>query len=369
MAIRSDVVGSLLRPHYLKEARRRRESGELNDAEFKKIEDRAVDEAVALQSGLGLDVITDGELRRYAFFGHLIDAVEGFDKLGGWAIPFRNEAGEKLVLQRPVVVTKLRRKRPLCAEEFTYLRAKSDRPGKVTMISAQQAAAYYDPEKSAGAYLSIDAYLADIVDVMKDEVEELERLGCRYIQIDSPQYAALLDPEIRAGYLQRGNDPDRLIDLAVEMDNAVIGKHPGIVFGLHLCRGNNQSRFYASGDYAPITRVFRNSCFDRFLLEFDDERSGGFEPLAAVPEDRTVVLGLVSTKHPKLEQKDELKRRIEAAERFVPRERLAVSPQCGFASTIEGNEITEKDQELKLRLVAELAREVWGEMNSGAHAA
>jgi 5-methyltetrahydropteroyltriglutamate--homocysteine methyltransferase len=369
MTYRSDVVGSLLRPQYLKEARQQHDAGTLGDAAFKKIEDRAVDEAVALQTRVGLDVVTDGELRRYAFFGHLIDAVEGFDKLGGWAIPFRNEAGEKLVMQRPVVVSKLRRKRPLCAEEFTYLRARTERAAKVTMISAQQAAAYYDPEKSAGAYSSIDAYLGDIVDIMKDEVAELIRLGCRYIQIDSPQYAALLDPDIRDGYRKRRNDPDRLIDLAVEMDNAVIGRHPGIVFGLHLCRGNNQSRFYASGDYGPIARVFRNSRFDRFLLEYDDERAGGFEPLAAVPEDRTVVLGLVSTKHPQLEQKDELKRRIDAAARFVPRERLAVSPQCGFASTLEGNEITEKDQELKLRLVTELAREVWKETNSGAHAA
>jgi len=285
--------------------------------------------------------------------------VEGFDKLGGWAIPFRNEAGEKLVLQRPVVTSKLRRKRPMCAEEFTYLRARTDRPAKVTMISAQQAAAYYDPEKSSGAYPSIDAYLADIVDIMKDEVAELIRLGCRYIQIDAPQYAALLDPEIRAGYQERGNDPDRLIDLAVEMDNAVIGNHAGIVFGLHLCRGNNQSRFYASGDYGPIARIFRQTRFDRFLLEFDDDRSGGFEPLAAVPDDRTVVLGLVSSKHPRLEDKQDLMHRIDAASRFVARDRLAVSPQCGFASTLEGNEISEQDQEAKLRLVAELAREAW----------
>ena len=364
----SDVVGSLLRPAYLKDARKRRESGELTDAEFKRIEDRAVDEAVALQTRVGLDVVTDGEFRRYAFFGHLIDAVEGFDKLGGWAIPFRNEAGEKIVQKRPVVVSKLRRKRPLCAEEFTYLRARTDRPAKVTMISAQQAAAYYEPEKSAGAYATIDAYLSDVVDIMKDEVAELIRLGCRYIQIDSPQYAALLDPDIREGYRKRGNDPDRLIDLAVEMDNAVIGDHPGIVFGLHLCRGNNQSRFYASGDYGPIARIFRQTRFHRFLLEFDDERSGGFEPLATVPEDRTVVLGLVSTKRPQLEDKQELKRRVEAASKFVSRDRLAVSPQCGFASTMEGNEVTEKDQEAKLRLVTELAREVWGETGSGAHA-
>jgi len=359
MTYRSDVVGSLLRPQYLKDARKQHDTGDLDDAAFKKIEDRAVDEAVALQTRAGLDVLSDGEMRRYSFYGHLIDAVEGFDKLGGWAVPFRNEAGEKLVLQRPVVTSKLRRKRPMCAEEFTYLRARTDRPAKVTMISAQQAAAYYDPEKSSGAYPSIDAYLADIVDIMKDEVAELIRLGCRYIQIDAPQYAALLDPEIRAGYQERGNDPDRLIDLAVEMDNAVIGNHAGIVFGLHLCRGNNQSRFYASGDYGPIARIFRQTRFDRFLLEFDDDRSGGFEPLAAVPDDRTVVLGLVSSKHPRLEDKQDLMHRIDAASRFVARDRLAVSPQCGFASTLEGNEISEQDQEAKLRLVAELAREAW----------
>jgi len=368
MNYRSDVVGSLLRPPYLKEARRRCEAGELAQAEFKKIEDRAVDEAIALQESAGLDVITDGELRRYAFFGHLIESVEGFDKLGGWAIPFRNEAGDRLVQKRPVVVSRLRRLRPLCAEEYTYLRARTTRPGKVTIVSAQQAAAYFDPQKSAAAYTSIDAYLADIVDILKDEVTELIRLGCRYIQVDAPQYAALLDPEIREGYRQRGSDPDRLIDLAVEMDNAVICGHPGIVFGLHLCRGNNQSRFYASGDYGPIARIFRQTKFERFLLEYDDERSGGFEPLAGVPDDRTVVLGLVSTKRPTLEDKRELVRRIDAAAQFVPRSRLAVSPQCGFASTIEGNEVTAADQEAKLRLVAEVAREVWAVSESTVRA-
>jgi len=254
----------------------------------------------------------------------------------------------------------LRRKRPLCAEEFTYLRARTKHAAKTTIISAQQAAAYYDNKKSAGAYSSIDGYLADLVDILRDEVAELIRLGCTYIQVDSPQYAALLDPELREGYRQRGNDPDRLLDLSIELDNAVIGEHPGITFGLHLCRGNNQSRFYASGDYGPITRVFRNTKFQRFLLEYDDERSGGFEPLRQVPEDRTVVLGLISSKKPRLESKDELKRRIEAASVCIPLERLALSPQCGFASTIEGNLVTMADQEAKLRLLAETAQEVWG---------
>src|SRR4030095_5839830 len=202
----SDVVGSLLRPEYLKDARARHEVGGLPDAEFKRIEDRAVDEALALQERAGVAVVTDGEMRRYAFYGHLIDAVEGFDRYGGWAIPFRNERGEELVLQRPVVVSRLRRQRHMCAEEFTYVRARPSRPAKTTLISAQQAAAYYDREKSKSAYATGDAYLADLVDLLRGEVEELIRLGCTYIQIDSPQYTALLDPELREGYRRRGND-------------------------------------------------------------------------------------------------------------------------------------------------------------------
>ena len=356
---RTDVVGSLLRPPELKAARARWERGELSASALKQVEDQAVDDAVAMQEAAGLDVVTDGELRRYAFFGHLIDALEGFDKFGGWAIPFHNERGERLVLKRPVVVEKLRWRRSMCTEELVYLRARTDRLIKVTLISSQQAAAYYDPEKSTGAYPTRDAYLADIVDLTRREVEELVRLGCTYIQIDAPQYAALLDPELRDGYRQRGSDPDRLIDACIEMDNAVIGRHPGVTFGLHICRGNNQSMFYASGGYEPIARVFQRSHFQRFLLEYDDQRSGGFEPLRAVPGDRTVVLGLVTTKSPRLEAVDELRGRIAEAARFVPLERLALSPQCGFASTLEGNRITAAEQEAKLRRVVETVNSVW----------
>jgi 5-methyltetrahydropteroyltriglutamate--homocysteine methyltransferase len=356
----SDVVGSLLRPAYLKEARERFDSGQLDHAAFKKIEDQAVDEAIALQKRAGLDVITDGEMRRYAFYGHLIDAVEGYDKLGGWAIPFRNEAGEQIVQPRPVVVSRLRPKRHLCAEEFTYLRARTSLPAKTTLISAQQAAAYYDSKRSSAAYPTVDSYLADLVDILRAEVLELVRLGCTYIQVDSPQYTALLDSEIREGYRARGNDPDRLLDLSIEMDNAMISGFTDVTFGLHLCRGNNQSKFYAQGDYGPITRVFTNTRFHRFLLEYDDRRSGGFEPLRHVPEDRVVVLGLVSTKHAALESAESLKARINEASEIIPRERLALSPQCGFASTLEGNLLTEADEEAKLKLVAATAHEVWG---------
>lgn len=357
---RSDVIGSLLRPEYLKEARQKRASGELTHAEFKKIEDRSVDEAIDIQLKAGLEVITDGEMRRYAFFGHLIDAVEGYDKFGGWAIPFHDDEGKEIVFKRPVVVSKLKRVRPMCEEEFVYLRAKTKHPAKVTIVSAQQAAAYYNAETSKDAYPNIEAYLADLVDILKTEVDELVRLGCDYIQIDAPQYAALIDPAIREGYRQRGNDPDKLLDRCIELDNAVIGNHPNVNFGIHLCRGNNQSKYYASGGYDPITSVFSRTKFNTFLLEYDDERSGGFEPLKSVPEDRAVVLGLVTSKKPKLESKDELKQRIKEATKYIPLERLALSTQCGFASTEEGNLLTTDDQDAKLKLVVETAKEVWG---------
>jgi 5-methyltetrahydropteroyltriglutamate--homocysteine methyltransferase len=230
---------------------------------------------------------------------------------------------------------------------------------KVTILSAQQSAAYYDKDKSGAAYPTIDAYLADVVNILREEVEELIRLGCTYIQVDAPQYAGLLDPAIREGYRQRGNDPDRLLERCIELDNTVIGDHPGITFGLHICRGNNQSKFYASGDYAPIAAVFRRTKFQRFLLEFDDARSGGFEPLRHVPDDRTVVLGLVTTKTAGLESRELLERRIREATSFIPMERLALSPQCGFASTMEGNLLSQADQEAKLRRIAETAREMW----------
>ncbi|HEY1354549.1 MAG TPA: cobalamin-independent methionine synthase II family protein [Ktedonobacteraceae bacterium] len=360
MTYHSEVVGSLLRPTYLAEARKACEEGRLSAVDFKAREDRAVDEAIALQEAAGLEVLTDGEQRRYAFYGHLVEALDGFDKLGGWAIPFRDETGAQLVLKRPVVVEKLKWRRSMCAEEWVYLRSHTSTPGKVTMISAQQAAAYYDPQKSKGAYASQAAYLADVVDFSRHEVEELIRLGCSYIQIDAPQYAALLDPQMREGYRQRGNDPDRLIDLCIEMDNAIIDGHPGVTFGMHICRGNNQSKFYAAGDYEPIARIFSQTHFQRFLLEYDDERSGGFEPLRHVPEDRVVVLGLVTTKKPHLENREELLGRIQEASRSIPLARLALSPQCGFASTMEGNHLSAQDQRQKLELVASVAREVWG---------
>ncbi|MBI3964799.1 MAG: cobalamin-independent methionine synthase II family protein, partial [Chloroflexi bacterium] len=305
----------------------------------------------------------DGEQRRYAFFGHLVEALEGFDREGGWAIPFHDDEGNELVFKRPVVVDKLRWRRSMCAEEYTYLRARTTTSAKVALVSTQQAAAYYDPQRSAGAYPTRDSYLADLVDFTRREIAELARLGCRYIQIDAPQYAALLDPKMRQGYQERGSDIDEMIDRTIELDNAVIEgfDRQGITFGLHICRGNNQSMFYASGGYDPIAeRVFRKTRFQRYLLEYDDARSGTFEPLRFVPDDRIVVLGLVTTKQPHLETRAELEYRIAEAAKIVPLERLALSPQCGFASTWEGNRIPPTIQRQKLEVVAETARAVWG---------
>jgi len=243
------------------------------------------------------------------------------------------------------------------------MRAKTALPIKATMPNVQQCASWYDVNKSKDAYSNVEAYLSDLVDLMREDVAELVRLGCRYIQFDAPQYAALLDPGLREGYRQRGMDPDDILDLAIERDNYIISgfADSGVLFALHICRGNARSKFYASGGYDPIAdKLFRNLHHQRILLEYDDARSGTFEPLRQMPEEKTVVLGLVSTKKPALETKNDLKERIQEATRYIPLDRLALSPQCGFASAFEGNLISPADQEAKLRLVVETAGEVWG---------
>lgn len=359
--LRADVVGSLLRPDVLNHARDELDQGILHPAAFKRIEDEAVDGAIQLQEALGLDVITDGELRRYAFYGHFVEAMEGFDAEGGWGVRFRDDSGDELLLRRPVVVEPLRWRRSMCSEEWTYLRARATRLGKVTIISAMQAAAYYEPERSAGAYATREAYLADVVALLRREIDELARLGCTYVQLDGPSYGSLVDERMRQGFRDRGADPDSLLDEAIELDNAVIAGYPDITFALHICRGNNQSHYYASGGYEPIARVLERTNFQRFMLEYDTDRSGGFEPLRHLPDDRVAVLGLITTKTPALETSGDVKARLTEASTYVPLERLALSTQCGFASTMEGNRVSLEDQRRKLALVVQVVREVWGQ--------
>ena len=362
--LRTEGIGSLLRPPELLDARRRHAAGTCAHAELKRIEDRAVSDAIRLQEDVGIGVVSDGELRRRGWMSHFFESVEGFEHGAGPGLPWRGVDGELPPElrggMRPVVVGRLRSRHSACAEEWTYLRGHTERPAKVTLVSAEMAAAMYEPERSSGAYPTREEYFADVVELLRREVAEVVRLGCTYVQLDAPQYGALLDPGTREVFRARGADPDAMIDAGIAMDNAIIAGFPGVTFALHVCRGNNQSRYYAEGDYHPLARLFERSDFDRLLLEYDDARSGGFEPLAAVPADRTVVLGLVTTKRPGLESPDELARRIEEASRYVPLERLALSPQCGFASMMEGNAISVDDQRRKLELVVSVARSVWG---------
>jgi methionine synthase II (cobalamin-independent) len=369
ITVHTDVVGSLLRPPELLRAREDLAAGRITQAEFKRIEDAAVDQAIALQEEAGLDVITDGEMRRLSFQSQLPEAVAGF---GDWDIDaflwgdWKGVAGvvEDQSTPRPMqlgVTSKLRRKRHLSAEEFTYLRRRTTRIPKVTLTSPSLWANFWSAERSRDAYPTLDAFLADVVDIMRDEVAELARLGATYIQIDAPHYPLLLDPATRAFYEGQGWSLERWLSHGIAMDNALMDGFTGITFGFHLCRGNQHSRWLVEGGYDLIARpIFQGIKAQRLMLEYDDERSGTFEPLRELPDDKMAILGLVTTKSARPETPAELTARIEDASRFVPLERLGISPQCGFATSIGGNAISAEDQQRKLRVICETARMMWG---------
>ncbi len=283
---RSDVVGSLLRPPGLIEARERSSRGEISDAAFKRIEDAAVDDAVLLQASAGLDVITDGEMRRLSFQSQLTESVDGFSE---WDIDaflwgtWRSEELGDVEIERPpiAVVDTLRRKRFLSAEEFTYTRGRTDRIVKVTLPSPSLFANFWDPDRSTDAYDSAESFLGDVAEILREEVEELVRLGATYIQLDAPQYPLLIDPTYREFYERRGWPADRWIEFGTELDNHVMGEHDGVTFGFHLCRGNQMSRWLVSGGYDWLAgQLFPRIHADRLLLEYDDERSGSFDALS-----------------------------------------------------------------------------------------
>jgi 5-methyltetrahydropteroyltriglutamate--homocysteine methyltransferase len=360
-----DVVGSLLRPPELIAARERLAEGKLTQAEFKRIEDRAVDEALRLQEEAGLEVVTDGEMRRLSFQSQLTEAVAGFGEWdldaflwGEWK---SDELGELRIERPPLAVTgKLHRKRFLSAEEFTYARGRTDRLLKVTLPSPSLFANFWSPQAGNGAYARLEDFLGDVAEILREEVEELVRLGATYIQLDAPHYPLLVDPRYRDFYESRGWPADRWLELGLELDNLVIGDHPHVTFGFHLCRGNQASRWLVAGGYDWLAgKIFPRVRAQRLLLEYDDERSGDFAPLAAVPDDKVIVLGLVTTKSSRRETVDELSTRIHEATRFVPLERLALSPQCGFATSIVGNALSVEDERAKLRTIADTAAAIW----------
>jgi methionine synthase II (cobalamin-independent) len=353
---RSDVVGSLLRPPELLAARERGDPAELRAAE-----DAAVDDALRRQAEAGMAVVTDGEMRRLSFQSQMVEAVDGF---GDWNLDaflwgsWKSDVVGDLELERPPLAVRspLRRRRFLSVDELEYALPRTDRVLKVTLPSPGLFSQFWDPERSTGAYATLEGFLWAVAEILREEVAELARRGATYLQLDAPHYPLLLDERWRAFYERRGS-----VETWLELDNHVIdAAPPGLTFGFHLCRGNQGSRWLVAGGYDALAeRIFPRIRAGRLLLEYDDERSGGFEPLRHVPDDKLVVLGLVTTKTPRRETADELARRIEEAARFVPLDRLALSPQCGFGTSVVGNALTEEDQWAKLRTIAETARKVW----------
>jgi 5-methyltetrahydropteroyltriglutamate--homocysteine methyltransferase len=363
-AFRADHIGSLLRPAELVEARHAHASPD----QLREIEDRHIVRVLARQRELGLDVVTDGELRRSNFMSDMWDAVAvfGFDRGDAIARSWQGE-GAKVSSVTGIVHEKLVQRRGLTSTELPFLRAQATSPVKVTMPSATQFPAIaFKRGVTDKIYPTPSDLLWDIASMVKGEMQTLADAGIPYLQIDAPRYSYYIDPKWRAWLKDEfGADPEASLDEAIRVDNACFdaARRAGVTVGIHLCRGNNRSHWYAEGGYDAIAeKLFGELRVDRFLLEYDDDRSGTFEPLRFVPRGKRVVLGLVSSKLSELESADQLRRRIDDASRFVPLEDLALSPQCGFASTMEGNLLTEDDQWAKLGLVVETARAVWGQI-------
>jgi 5-methyltetrahydropteroyltriglutamate--homocysteine methyltransferase len=363
---RADHVGSFLRPPALLEARDRFQKGLLSLADLRAAEDAAIRDIVRFQEDLGLQGITDGEFRRTYFHVDFLEQLEGVETKGGISVSFRSASGT-VDFSPPVmhITRKLRHVRPIQVPDFEFLRSVTRKLPKVTIPSPTML--HFRGGRQAisrEAYPELEpAFYDDVAACYRSELQALGQAGCRYLQLDDTNLAYLCDPKMREGAKQRGDDPDALPRRYARLINSAIRDRPaGMTACVHLCRGNFRSAWAAEGGYEPVAEVLFNELeVDGYFLEYDDARSGDFAPLRFVPKNKTVVLGLVSTKVGELESKEELKRRIEQASRHVALEQLCLSPQCGFSSTVHGNEIARESQAAKLRLVVETAREVWGE--------
>ena len=360
---RAEHIGSFLRPAELLQAR----SANVGDEQLRALEDKHILGVIQRQKDLGFKIFTDGELRRGNFMSDFNDAVEGIDEGVAVARTWQTGAGPS---SRPsmvpgTIVGKIKQKRRLTEHEFAFIKQHSPGDVKVTLPTANQfPAIYYKKGISDKIYPTYSDFLWDIVPIIKAEIQALVQEGVQYVQIDAPRYSYYIDPKWRS-YVKNemGLDPDQALDEAIRVDNACLegAKRPGVTLAIHLCRGNNRSQWYAEGGYDAIAEnLFGQLNVDAFLLEYESERAGTFEPLRFVPRGKTVVLGLVSSKLPELESSEQLARRIGEASKYVPLEDLALSPQCGFASTMEGNLLTEEQQWQKLKLVIDTARRVWG---------
>ena len=365
---RADHVGSFLRPQDLIDARL---EGSPNHARLRELEDQAVLRVLAKQKELGFRIFTDGEFRRSNFMGDFTDAIEGVDYSEGLARSWKAEQPDqappsaRLGPVRGIVVSKLRQIRPLTAHEVPFMKQHSPGDIKMTLPSATQfPSIMFKWGTTDKFYKDHAALLCEIVQIVKAEMAKLASEGVKYIQIDAPRYSYYMDPKWRDWIRENMRlEPDAALDDAIKADNECFraARRAGVVLAIHLCRGNSRSHWYAEGGYDLIAeKMFNTMEVDRFLLEYEDARSGTFEPLRFVPKNKAIVLGLVSSKVAKLEDAEQIAKRIHEAAKYVPLENLALSPQCGFASTMEGNLLTEEDQWAKMRLVAETARRVWG---------
>jgi 5-methyltetrahydropteroyltriglutamate--homocysteine methyltransferase len=361
---RADHVGSFLRPKKLLDARDQHKAGTLSAAALRAVEDEAIRDIVRFQEDLGLRGITDGEFRRTYFHIDFLTKLSGVTTKGGINVSFHS-AGGNVDFAPPVmqVTDKVRHDVPIQRADFEFLRAATTRTPKVSIPSPTML--HFRGGRGAisrDAYPDLDAFYADVALAYRAEIADLAAAGCTYLQLDDTNLAYLCDDKMREGAKARGDDPDELPRRYARLINAAIeGRPANMTVCVHLCRGNFKSAWAAEGGYEPVAQVlFNELAVDGYFLEYDDARSGDFAPLRHVPKGKTVVLGLVSTKVGQLEGKDDLKRRVDAAAKLVPLEQLCLSPQCGFSSTVHGNDIAFESQAAKLKLVVETAREIWG---------
>ena len=350
------VTGAMSVPPFLTNARKARSAGELAPADFKRIEDRAVDEAIALQEALGLTLINDGELRRTIWIEALCSSLSGLGMVAH-STKWKGADGEVIEHPEPAVVGKVRRVRSRTVEEFTYLRSRARAEVKVTIPSPTFASALWSPEHSPAAYPDFFDLMQDMAAAIRAEIEELASVGCRHIQIDAPDLSFLCDPALRAAQKEQGIASDRLAAEGVELINE-LASAPGVEFSMHICRGNHPDGWMASGGYEEIAeQVFRRAPnIDRFLLEYTSPGVGSFEPLAKAPDDKQIVLGLVSSKSREVESAELLERRIKEAAHYFPIEQLGLSSSCGLNNGV----FSMTDQQDKLGIVATVAHSVWG---------
>jgi 5-methyltetrahydropteroyltriglutamate--homocysteine methyltransferase len=359
---RAEHVGSLLRPQELKDAFRARAAETMSDADFRAIQDRAIADVVALQEEIGLRSITDGEFRRSAWSAGFVWALDGLEPRDS-LYEFHDDRGDVIRWQTCFAAGKIRRTRPIALEEYRFVRSLTDCDVKVTMPAPSFLHFFRGREAvDPAVYPDLGEFWDDVVAVYRAELADLAEAGAKYVQLDEVPTAMLCDDAVRSRVRSSGEDADGLVSTYLDAVNRVLDERPaGMTVGMHLCRGNLRGHWMASGSYAKIAeRVFNEATVDAFFLEYDTARAGDFTPLRFMPETKRVVLGLVSTKSPSLETKDELRRRIDEAARFVALDRLAISPQCGFASTVGGNPLTLDDERAKLRRVVEVAEAVWG---------